>query len=148
MKRLLLLTILTAVFFHSKSQNLSYTCPRDTAIGCGATCLTLKNRFPDLRSLSTDYSITNISGIAGCRPYVDPGTPGPATSISADDVYSQVINMSFNFIFYGISYNSLIVSPNGLVSFNIANAGLGTTYATAAGDLPNTYYDKAIIMGP
>ncbi len=83
-----------------------------------------------------------------CRPYIDPGAPGTPSGIVADDIYSGTITIPFNFTYYGIVYNQLVISPNGAVCFDITKALAGAHYITSPGDLPNTSYDKAQIMGP
>ena len=40
-----------------------------------------------------------------------------------DDVYSDIINIPFEFCFYGNSYDQIVVGANGLLSFNIGLAG-------------------------
>ena len=147
-KNLLLAFVITLSFYNSSSQNLSYSCPRTINLSCGTACITINAQFPDLRALADDYSINNISTTSACYPAVDPGVPGIPTSISIDDTYSSVINLPFTFPFYGVNYNSLVVSTNGYISFDITRAGLFSHYSTTAGDLPTTGYDRALIMGP
>jgi len=60
------------------------------------------------------YTVTSI-------PYA--AVPAIGTTITAtDDIYSSVINLGFNFCFYGNFYNQCIIGTNGIVSFNILNA--------------------------
>lgn len=160
MKRLLLLTILLVSVFASYAQNLSFSCPQDTILGCNTACFTLKHRFPDIRSLSSDYTVSDVSSQSACRPYVNPGSPGTPTGITVDDTYSGLITLPFNFSFYGSLYNQIVISTNGLISFDASEAGNFSTYsmlnnggtlsATAGTpqDLPSTLYDKGLIMGP
>jgi gliding motility-associated-like protein len=147
MRKFLLLTFLITCLFKVYSQDLSYTCPRDTVLGCGVTCFNLVARFPDLRALGTDYTLQNVSNISACRPYINPGAPGPSTNLIIDDRYSSVLPLPFTFPFYGLPYNSLIASTNGFVSFDISKTGLFSHWDDN-GDLPNALYDAAIIMGP
>lgn len=148
MKRLLLAVSFLLTYLLSDAQLLSYTCPRDTVLGCSAPCFSIKGRFPDLRSNSGEYSIMNISNIAGCRPYVGPGDVGPSTSLVIDDRYSAVINLPFNFPFYGASYPSLVASTNGYLSFDVSLTGGFADWSLASGNVPNTNYDGALVMGP
>ena len=149
MKRLLLLTILALSIYTSKSQQLSFTCPRDSILGCNATCLVIKGQFPDLHALATDYTYKDVSAQSQCRPYVDPGTAGPSTNLSADDYYSDTLFLPFRFPFYGSTYGSLIASTNGYLSFDTTRALLSCAWQlTIAGNVPNTTYDRALIMGP
>ena len=52
-----------------------------------------------------------------------PFTGGTLLDASSDDVWSPVVNLPFNFSFYGITYNKVIVGSNGVISFDITNAG-------------------------
>jgi gliding motility-associated-like protein len=38
--------------------------------------------------------------------------------------YSSVINLGFSFTFYGVAYTQCVISSNGVINFNTANAGL------------------------
>jgi len=58
-------------------------------------------------------------------------------SVAIDDVWSPVINLPFNFCYYGNSYTSCTVGSNGMLSFNIANAGTSSGYAFS-NNLPST----------
>lgn len=133
------------------AQSFSFNCSRDTIIaGCDPVpCFTLKGIIPDLKGLSNTYNINPSSTVAGCAPvYVQPNDPaGTPTNLIIDDRYSSVINIGFPFTFFGTTYNSLIASTNGLVSFDISNAG-GAAHYAIPNDLPSTSYDRAVIMGP
>jgi len=52
-----------------------------------------------------------------------PFTGGTPVSVNTDDVYSGVITLPFNFCFYGQEYNQVIVGSNGVISFDLTNAG-------------------------
>ena len=146
------LTLLLVIGYQTKAQNsFSFSCPKDTLItDCSAACITLKSRIPDVHSSTNSYVVNSISSApGGCyAPYIDPGLPGTSTSLTVDDTYSAVINLPFSFPFYGTLYNSLVASTNGYVCFDITRAGLFSHWSNAAGDLPNTGYDRALIMGP
>jgi gliding motility-associated-like protein len=80
--------------------------------------------------------------------YVQPDDPlGTPTLLSIDDRYSGVVNIGFPFPFYGTIYNDLIVSTNGVVSFDISKANAFAHYVVNA-NLPSGSYDRALIMGP
>jgi gliding motility-associated-like protein len=147
MRKFLLLIFLSLFILQSQSQNLSYSCPRDTVLGCGVVCYNLVARFPDVRALGNDYTLQNVTNISACRPYVDPGAPGPSTNLTIDDRYSSVLPLPFTFPFYGVPYSSLIASTNGYLCFDISKTGLFSHYDDD-GDLPNNLYDPALIMGP
>ncbi len=148
----LALAFFLLIGYQTKAQNaFSFSCSRDTVLSnCAVVCITLKGRIPDVRTSTNSYVVNPMSGTAGgCfAPYVDPGLPGNPTNLTIDDTYSSVINIPFTFPFYGTPYTSLVASTNGYISFDITRAGLFSHWSTAAGNLPNTGYDRALIMGP
>ncbi len=135
-----------------KAQGFSFNCSRDTVIpGCNTVCFDLKGIIPDLYGSSSTYTINPSSTIAGCIPvYVQPDDPaGTPTSLAIDDRYSSIINIGFPFNFYGVTYNQLVASTNGYISFDVTKAGLFSHFSTGPGDLPNSVsYDRALVMGP
>jgi len=133
------------------AQNFSFNCTRDTLVpGCPTNlCITLKALIPDIKGLTSSYSLNPGSTIPGCFPvYVAPNDPGgTSANLTVDDTYSSVINIGFPFPFYTTIYNNLVISTNGYISFDISLAGTGSHWQNF-GDLPNTSYDRALIMGP
>lgn len=135
----------------SYGQGFNFSCARDTTIpGCNQVCFTLKALIPDIHGLSTGYTLNPTIPNGACFPvYVSPDDPaGTATNLSIDDRYSSVINLGFPFSFYGTLYSSLIASTNGFLSFDVSKAGAFAHWSASAGNLPNTGYDRALIMGP
>lgn len=144
----------------SFSQNLSFSCPRDTVLGCNTPCFTVTARFPDIRSSSADYYVGDVTAQSGCRPYIAPNAPGTSTQIAEDDTYSPTFALPFGFNFYGRTYSNIVISTNGYVTFSTAYANqfshygilsTGTGLSASAGtpqNLPNTKYDSLVIMGP
>ena len=130
----------------------SFHCPRDTAVACSSSCFNLTAIIPNIHAQSTSYNVNSISS-AGCfSPYVNPGIPGAATSLNVDDVYSSVINLPFTFPFYGSPFTKICASTNGYITFDSSRATLFSHWNIINGgvpqDLPSTFYDKALIMGP
>ncbi|WP_107037644.1 T9SS type B sorting domain-containing protein [Brumimicrobium mesophilum] len=91
----------------------------------------------------TNVQIDNCSGV---------GVPGGnmtvlqnTTAISlSDDSWSQAVNIGFSFDFYGNTYTQCVIGSNGLVSFNLSNAGAYNTYSTSGfGQLPSTGLNDA-----
>ncbi|WP_281756592.1 fibronectin type III domain-containing protein, partial [Neptunitalea chrysea] len=82
--------------------------------------------------LDADFFISGTSttayqlGDAQCIANVQTGT---AVGINTDDVYSGLINIGFNFCYFGNTYNQLVVGANGVVSFNAAYANAGCPWA-------------------
>lgn len=137
-------------FNTANAQNsFSFSCAKDTLItDCSVSCITLKTKLPNIRSSTSSYSVNPMSGAGGCFvPYVDPSLPGNPTNLTIDDRYSSVINLPFSFLFYGASYNSLVASTNGYLSFDASLAGGFSHWSMTPGNIPNTGYDRALIMG-
>ena len=144
------------IFLHDPltAQSFSFNCARDTTIaGCSPNpCFTLRTLLPDIKGLTDSYAINPTSAVGGCFPvYSNPDIPGTPTNLTIDDRYTQPINIGFTFPFFGTYYNDLIASTNGVVSFDLAKAGLFAHYNIISGgfpqDLPTSFYDRAIIMG-
>ena len=157
---------LTIIFYVPVwAQSFTFSCTKDTLIPrcTPANCFTLKARIPDIHIQSGSYSVNPIGETpTSCFPiYIQPNDPGgTSANLLIDDFYSAVFNIGFTFPFYGATYNNLIVSPNGVISFDISNAGLHTHFgilrdffglSALSGvpeNLPSTLYDRALIMGP
>jgi len=147
------LLLLTVVGYSQSAFN--FNCTKDTTVaGCSNSCITLKAQIPDLKRAGTGgtptYIVTQLNNNGcGFRPPVAPNDPtGTSGNLTVDDRYSSVVNIGFPFSFFGTTYNQLVLSTNGYLSFNTALANAYSHWSTAPGDLPNTGYDGAIIMGP
>jgi gliding motility-associated-like protein len=152
MKKKLLISVVSFLLIGiSQAQNsFSFNCPKDTTIDCAQTCVTLTSKIPDVRASTDDYGVNLTSGPGGCfRAPIAPGIPGTSTNLDQDDMYTPVIPMPFDFPFYGIIYAQLIVNTNGIISFDLAEAGNTAQWTILAGEgsLPTDAYDRNIIMG-
>lgn len=49
----------------------------------------------------------------------------------ADDAFSPLINIGFNFNFYGTNYSSCVISSNNFISFNSLNANTASVFTTS-----------------
>ena len=47
------------------------------------------------------------------------GIDGTDTGISSDDTFGGVVNLGFNFEFYGNVYNQCVISSNNYIGINI-----------------------------
>ena len=129
-------------------------------IACPQTCANLSFQIPHVKN-SSDYLVRSIP--YNPYPYVTPAGV-EQTTLYDDDVFSSVIPLPFSFCFYGDLYNKCVIGSNGLVTFDILNAGLENSWALttiphgnvpqpipyAGGvqdDISTTYYPKASIMG-
>ena len=59
-------------------------------------------------------------------------------NIYTDDIFGGVIDMGFDFDFYGNTYNQVVLSSNNYLSFNTANAGAFSGWAINAA-VPNNF---------
>ena len=75
---------------------------------------------------TTTYAVDSI-------PYAPPFpfTGGTSIFIGVDDIFSDTIQLPFEFCFFGNTYDYVIVGANGLLSFDIANAGAYCAWAFA-----------------
>lgn len=130
----------------------SYICPQ--------SCTNLNLQIPHIKGTG-DYAVGNIP----YEPY--PWTTATGTELIelyADDRFSPVINLPFPFCFYGSVYNSCVLGSNGLITFDLSNAGQVNAWSLTtvpngtipqpipySGGAPNTtaetYYPRASIMG-
>ena len=62
----------------------------------------------------------DVSAIPFAPPF--PFIGGTAVSVNTDDVWSSIINIPFDFCFFGTDYNEMIIGSNGVVSFDITSA--------------------------
>lgn len=88
-------------------------------LDCNAvsTCVELEATYLQLGNTST-YTVEPIDYNP---PYQFNCLQNPV-SVNIDDVWSPVINLPFNFCFYGNTYNSCIMGSNGMISFNTGSA--------------------------
>ncbi len=164
-KYLALLSLFAMFCVPILAQSFTFSCTKDTLIPrcTPANCFTLKAKIPDIHLQSGSYTVNPIGETpSSCFPvYVQPNNPaGTSANLLIDDFYSSVFNIGFPFPFYGVTYNNLIISPNGVVSFDVSNAGTQTHFgilrdffglSALSGipeNLPSSLYDRALIMGP
>jgi hypothetical protein len=65
----------------------------------------------------TAYTVQSID----YAPPYQYGCLANSVSVNTDDVWSPVINLPFNFCFYGNTYNQCLMSSNGVISFDMTN---------------------------
>ena len=62
----------------------------------------------------------------------------------SDDSWSPIVNIGFQFSFYGNAYTQCTIGSNGVISFNLSNANGYCPWALGAvGSLPNTGFAAA-----
>ncbi|WP_299104952.1 T9SS type A sorting domain-containing protein [uncultured Winogradskyella sp.] len=94
----------------------------DVEINCSVESTTLEANYLDLKDTSS-YEVESI-------PYNPPFQYGCLefpVSVNVDDVFSPVINLGFDFCFFGNTYDSLVIGSNGVISFDtsLANSSSG-----------------------
>jgi hypothetical protein len=101
--------------------------------------------MPHLKSTTT-YLVNNIP----YNPYAYTTATGiEPMEIYTDDTWSNVINMGFNFCYYGNTFNTLLMGSNSAITFDVLRAGSGSGYIiNAGGAIPNTSYAPNMIFGP
>jgi len=115
----------------------------DTTLPCGVTCTDLTASLLETGNTST-YA---VSSLAYNPPFSFTG--GTSIFIGVDDQWSNIINLPFNFCFYGNSYNQFIIGANGLLSFDVSMAGGWCAWSfnaaiPAPGPPPGGIYNNSI----
>ena len=97
---------------------------------CNQNCVNVPVKIPHLKS-TTDYTVASV-------PY----SPFPFTSAAPalnlpgcanqDDKFFDTTFLPFPFCFYDSQYTKLVVSTNGLVTFDMSNALRGSNWSLAA----------------
>jgi len=109
-------------------------------VNCTVNCVDLTAAFLQTGA-TTSYTVSSI-------PYAPPVpfTGGTAQFIGQDDIWGSVINLPFNFCFYGNVFNQVVIGANGLVSFNPAVATTACNWSFVESiPHPNLYANS--IMG-
>ncbi len=138
MKKLLRFPVLFIIISASAELFAQPGCPAvnagpDVIMPCGQTCTTL-TATPFAAAATTSYTVGQI-------PYAPPFPFNAGTNIlvAIDDVWGNVINLPFNFCFFGNVYNQLVVGSNGMISFNLNNAN-GLNNWQIQGPIPASYW--------
>jgi gliding motility-associated-like protein len=86
--------------------------------------------------LGQDTSAYEVNLQQSCpMPALTGGTP---TSLNIDDTWSDVIDLSFEFCFFGETYSQILIGSNGVLSFELENAEGGNGFYLDSDDtLPN-----------
>ena len=101
---------------------------------CGGTSTNLTATYHILGQDTTSYEVTSQEGCP--MPQLSGGTP---TSLDIDDTWSDSIDLGFEFCFFGETYSQILIGSNGVLSFELENAGGGNGYSLDSDDtLPNS----------
>lgn len=84
----------------------------DQNLDCSTNCTDLNATLLNTGETST-YEVSSI-------PYAPPApfTGGTQLFVNIDDTWSEVIDLPFNFCFYGNMYSQIVVGTNGLITFD------------------------------
>ncbi len=108
--------------FYSQSGCPSIDLGADTIVDCGVSCINLSAEVFETGSSNT-YEVSSIA--------YNPATSfngGTSIFVGLDDTWSDVIQLPFNFCFFGNTYNELIVGANGLITFDVSFANTLCAY--------------------
>ncbi|RZJ34968.1 MAG: T9SS type A sorting domain-containing protein [Flavobacterium sp.] len=99
-----------------------------------ASCVDLEATYLQLGQ-TTSYTVESIPYNP---PYQFTCLKNPV-SVNIDDTWSPIINLPFNFCFYGNTYNKCLISSNGVVTFDITSnlPGQGSAWQFTTG-VPST----------
>jgi gliding motility-associated-like protein len=149
-KSLLFLFLLPFLKVWSQNPATVFTIPsRNVTLPCGTTCTTISASVPHVKQ-TNDYLITSIPYLPFA--YTTPGGT-ELTEVYIDDRWSEKIPITFPFCFYGITYPTLLMGSNSIITFDSARAGDGSGYTITTGTpIPNNsstnVYAPASIFGP
>jgi gliding motility-associated-like protein len=85
-------------------------------------------------------TLTAITTGVGTNPTFTP------VQVPSDDIHSQVINIGFDFEFFGNTYNQCVVSSNSYITFNLGTAGTGSPWNIGAASPTPGVPDNAIMF--
>ncbi len=109
----------------------------------GSACTDLEATYINLGN-TTNYTVQTIPFNP---PYQFSCLQNPV-SVNVDDVWSQIINLPFNFCFYGNSYNQCLIGSNGVITFDTTNNTPGGYCAWSfSNDLPSPTHFLNTIFG-
>ena len=115
----------------------------DVVLDCGSGgCTDLTATFLETGE-STSY---DVSSIAYEPPFPFTGLSNPV-SVGADDIFSPVIPLPFDFCYFGDTYNEVVIGSNGIISFDVSQAEQFCSFSIGAGEtVPTTAFHQNSIM--
>ncbi|MDA0317498.1 MAG: gliding motility-associated C-terminal domain-containing protein [Bacteroidetes bacterium] len=105
----------------------------------GSTPVTLSASYHVFGQDTTSYDVTVQENCPA--PNLSGGSP---TSVNTDDIWSEVIDLGFEFCFFGETYSQVLIGSNGVLSFELENAetnngwNLQSWFSTSPDTLPNS----------
>lgn len=139
-----LIILIISIQIHSQSCNITATDlfgNTSVQLNCGNNgCVDLTTNVPST-FLTTSYNVASQSYVP-IIPF-DQGTP---LNANFDDNFSGIIPLPFKFCFYGNSYDNIVISSNGFITFDTTQAGLVSNPNILASN-PNALLPKNSIFG-
>ncbi len=133
-KKYFLLVVLFSL--HSIGQ-IGVTIDQPTSICQQGDCAVLQANIPTLYQTNS-YTVSSIQ-YAPPFPLQWDGIDSHKINASADDVWAPILNLPFNFCFYGSSYNQVLIGSNGVVTFDL-NSAIGICPWSFSTTIPNTTF--------
>ncbi|WP_026450936.1 gliding motility-associated C-terminal domain-containing protein [Aequorivita capsosiphonis] len=115
----------------------------DVALDCDEPCTDLTASYLNTGETSS-YAVSSI-------PYEPPFpfTGGTPVSVDTDDVWSNAIQLPFDFCFFGETYTEMVIGSNAAISFDLnANSPGGYCGWSFDESIPNPNLFSAAIFGP
>ena len=112
------------------------------AISCTAasTCVDLEATYLNLGN-TTSYTVESITY---APPYQFGCLKNPV-SVNIDDRWSPVVNLPFDFCFYGNTYNQCLIGSNGIITFDlVGNTPEGYCGYSFADNLPQVGHSSLV----
>lgn len=107
-------------------------------------CVDLEATYLQLNQ-PTNYTVSSIN--YNPIPYQFTCLQNPV-SVNVDDIWSPMINLPFDFCFYGNNYNRCLIGSNGVITFDTTTYAPGGYNAWSfANNLPNTGLIRNAIFG-
>jgi gliding motility-associated-like protein len=135
----LLLLVFPAILFAQGVSCPAVVASPDTTLNCN-DCVLLR-ATPVSGYTTTTYTTQSIP----YNPY--PFNTGTSILVAADDEWGPVVNLPFNFCFYGNNYTQCQAGSNGLVSFDLYPPNSYCTWPISA-PIPDPLAPLNCIMGP
>lgn len=143
---IILISLIYSQFLYSQScSNVTATDifgNTSTQLSCGVgACVELTTTNIPTTFLTTSYKVESEA----YSPIV-PFNQGTPLNANSDDTFSDIIPLPFNFCFYGETYDKLVISTNGFITFDTKQAGLSSNPNILANN-PSDLLPKNSIFG-
>lgn len=140
----LFLVLVSSITVYAQPGCPDITCGPNQVVDCNVTCVDLTATVLETGA-TTDYIVSSV-------PYAPPApfTGGTAQFINTDDIWGDVISLPFNFCFYGNVYDQIVIGANGLLTFDLTQAGQFCAWSYSAtcptpGPPPGGLYNNSIM---